>query len=103
MQKTLTLRAFLTAKSKLIESLIVKLAIMKTTAEDSPTQRRLAQLETESQNIIDNYLKQVTVNVNSPAIKDLQNKLKTVRTEQWQLFESLQTEAPPPLQVTMAA
>ena len=63
---------------------------MKTTANITPTERRLTQLETESQNIIDAYLKQIITDANSPVIKNLQNKLKAVRNEQWQIFEGAQ-------------
>jgi len=60
---------------------------MKTTAIDPATEKRLAQLETESQSIIDAYLKLITTDVHSPVIKDLQNKLIDVRNEQWKIFE----------------
>ena len=60
---------------------------MNTIAINTPTDRRLAELETESQSIIEAYLTQVNTDAKSPNIKTLQNKLRDVRTEQWQLFD----------------
>ncbi len=60
---------------------------METTTKYTPAESRLAQLEAEGQNIINAYLKQVTVDANSVTLKKLQNQLKEVRAEQWQLFD----------------
>ena len=49
---------------------------METTAKETPDKKRLAQLETEGQHIIDSYLKQVTVDANAVLLKTLQNRLK---------------------------
>ena len=62
---------------------------METTIKESPAMRRLAQLETESQFIIDSYLKQVAIDANSIMIKNLQTRLKELRSEQWKLFDVL--------------
>ena len=66
---------------------------METIAKKATAQSRLAQLETESQNIIENYLKQVATDANSLNLKNLQSKLKEVRSEQWQLFDKLAPRA----------
>ncbi len=60
---------------------------MKTIAKNIPIDRRLAELEAESQNIIEAYLKQVIADAKSPTIKTLLSQLQDVRAEQWQLFE----------------
>lgn len=60
---------------------------METISKQTAAERRLAQLEAEGQNIIDTYIKQVTVDANSVILKKLQSKLKEVRAEQWQLFD----------------
>ncbi len=65
----------------------VQPVIMKNSISESPSQRRLAELETEGQSIIDMYLKQVKADANSPLIKKLLDRLKAVRSEQWQIFE----------------
>ena len=60
---------------------------METIAKNPKSAMRLAELETESKNIIDNYLKQVAIDADSPVIKTLRNRLKELRTEQWQLMK----------------
>ena len=62
---------------------------METTAKEPPDKKRLAQLETEGQHIIDSYLKQVTVDANAVLLKTLQNRLKEVRAEQWKIFDKI--------------
>lgn len=76
---------------------------MKTTAIDPAAEKRLAQLETESQSIIDAYLKLITTDVHSPVIKDLQNKLIDVRNEQWKIFERTSNIKLPAQAVSVAA
>jgi hypothetical protein len=62
---------------------------METISKQTEIERRLGQLETESQSIIESYLQQVTLDANSLTIKTLQSKLKDVRKEQWKLFNKL--------------
>jgi mannose/cellobiose epimerase-like protein (N-acyl-D-glucosamine 2-epimerase family) len=60
---------------------------METITKQTSSEARLAQLEAEGQNIIETYLKQVIIDANSIVLKNLQNKLKEVRAEQWKIFD----------------
>jgi hypothetical protein len=62
---------------------------METITKENTANSRLAQLETESRQIIDSYLQQVSVDANSAILKNLQSKLKEVRAQQWQLFNKI--------------
>ena len=63
---------------------------MKNATTESPIERRLAELDTEAENIIISYQKQIIIDADSPIIQNLQKRLKAVRTEQWLHFEKLE-------------
>ena len=65
---------------------------MKTIPKHTPVDRRLAELESESHDIINTYIEQVKINADSLIIKKLQNRLKEIRIEQWKLFDSAAIE-----------
>ena len=76
---------------------------MKNRTIETPTERRLAELEAEGQKIIDTYRDQVIIDANSPIIKKLQERLKAVRSEQWQIFDKQYLRVEPVQALTIAA
>lgn len=60
---------------------------METITKNTKSSARLAELETESASIIEQYLRQVVIDPNAAVIKTLRNRLKDLRAEQWQLMK----------------
>jgi hypothetical protein len=66
---------------------------MKTVTTYERIASRLTELQNESERIINTYIDLAAISPYAEVMKDLQNKLKAVRKEQFELFDRMKIAA----------